>query len=96
MTNLFSSFDPNTRVLIINLPFNWISASICIFFIPQIYWLVDSQLVKTVKKIIIFVYEELRAVFGLFVLPGTIFIFISLFFFYFIFKLLGPYTLYFY
>jgi len=81
MTNLFSSFDPNTRILIINLPFNWISARICIFFIPQIYWLIDSQIIKTVKKIIIFVYEELSAVFGLFVLPGTIFIFISLFFF---------------
>jgi len=81
MTNLFSSFDPNVRIFISTLPLNWVSASICILFIPQKYWLIDSQFRKTLKKIIQFVSEELSAVFGIFVIPGTIFIFISLFFF---------------
>jgi len=81
MTNLFSSFDPNVRIFITRLPLNWVSASICLLLIPQKYWLIDSQFRKTLKKIIQFVSEELSAVFGMFVLPGTIFIFISLFFF---------------
>jgi len=81
MTNLFSSFDPNVRIFIIRIPLNWVSARICILFIPQRFWLVDSQFRKTLKKIIQFVSEELSAVFGIFVLPGTIFIFIRLFFF---------------
>ena len=81
MTNLFSSFDPNVRIFISRLPLNWVSARICIFFIPQRFWLIDSQFRKTLKKIMQFVSEELSAVFGLFVLPGTIFVFIRLFFF---------------
>merc|ERR1719209_837954 len=43
--------------------------------------LIDSQFRKTLKKIIQFVSEELSAVFGILALPGTIFIFIRLFFF---------------
>lgn len=81
MTNLFSSFDPNVRIFARRLPLNWIAARICILFIPQRFWLIDSQFRKTLKKIIQFVSEELSAVFGIFALPGTIFIFIRLFFF---------------
>jgi len=81
MTNLFSSFDPNVRIMILNIPLNWVSSIICILIIPQGYWLINSQFIKTVKKVIQFVSDELLAVFGVFALPGTIFIFIRLFFF---------------
>ena len=54
---------------------------ICVFFFPQIYWLINSQLSKSFLNIIIFLKKELDAVFGEFIIPGTIFIFISVFFF---------------
>jgi len=61
--------------------FNWISIIIVIFFFPQGFWLLNSQLSKSFLKIIFFLKKELIAVFGTTVLPGTIFIYISIFFF---------------
>ena len=60
---------------------NWSSIFICVFFFPQIFWLVQSQLSKSFLNIIFFLKKELDAVFGEFIVPGTIFIFISIFFF---------------
>jgi len=60
---------------------NWFSVFICVFFFPQIYWLTNSQLSKFFINIILFLKKELDAVFGETTIPGTIFIFISVFFF---------------
>jgi len=60
---------------------NWSSIFICVFFFPQIFWLIQSQLSKSFLNIIFFLKKELDAVFGEFIVPGTIFIFISIFFF---------------
>ena len=60
---------------------NWISVFICIFFFPQIFWLINSQLSKSFLNIILFLKKELDAVFGEMIIPGTIYIFISVFFF---------------
>jgi len=54
---------------------------ISIFFFPQIFFLINSQLRKTILKISEFLDNELKAVFGEISLSGTIFIFISIFFF---------------
>ena len=54
---------------------------ICVFFFPQIYWLINSQLSKSFLNIVLFLKKELDAVFGDIIIPGTIFIFISVFFF---------------
>merc|ERR1711944_326011 len=54
---------------------------ICIFFFPQIYWLINFQMSKSFINIILFLKKEFDAVFGQIIIPGTIFIFISVFFF---------------
>jgi len=78
---LFSSFDPNVKILSIQFILNWFSIFICVFFFPQIYWLINSQLSKSFLNIIYFLKKELDAVFGELVVPGTIYIFVSIFFF---------------
>lgn len=60
---------------------NWISIFISVFFFPQIFWLINSQISKSFLKIIFFLKKELIAVFGSLVFPGTIFIYIRIFFF---------------
>ena len=51
------------------------------FFFPQIFWLVNSQLSKSFLNIVLYLKKELNSVFGEIMIPGTIFIFISVFFF---------------
>merc|ERR1712083_652768 len=62
---------------------------IILAILPQPYWLVNSQYIITLKNIFVFIMDELRAVFGVFVLPGTIFVFISLLIFIFFSNFLG-------
>jgi len=81
MTNLFSSFDPNVRILSTVLALNWLAARIAILILPQSYWLVASQNIKRVISIIDYLKSELSAVFGRAVIPGTIHLYISIFFF---------------
>jgi F-type H+-transporting ATPase subunit a len=50
---------------------------------------VNSQYIATLKNIFVFIMDELRAVFGVFVFPGTIFVFISLLIFIFFSNFLG-------
>merc|ERR1712141_236683 len=50
---------------------------------------VNSQYIVTLKNIFVFIMDELRAVFGVFVFPGTIFVFISLLIFIFFSNFLG-------
>ena len=81
MSNLFSSFDPTVNMIRFRIRLNWLSRAIPLLFLPQIYWMVNSQLLKTIQNIINYLYEELSAVFGLVALPGTVFIFLRFFFF---------------
>jgi len=89
MSNLFSSFDPTVRIIGIDLILNWSSAIIGAIILPQGFWLVDSQPLKSVKLIISFLREELRAVLGAHSIPGCIFIYVSLFFFIFFSNFIG-------
>ena len=89
MSNLFSSFDPTVNMIRFRIRLNWLSRTIPLLFLPQIYWMVNSQLLKTIQNIINYLYEELSAVFGLVALPGTVFIFLRFFFFIFFCNLIG-------
>ena len=89
MSNLFSSFDPMVNILGFNISLNWLSRIIPILFLPQTYWIVRSHISKTIQNIIDYLYGELSAVFGLFALPGTVFIFLRFFFFIFFCNLIG-------
>merc|ERR1711997_1236587 len=51
--------------------------------------IVRSHISKTIQNIIDYLYGELSAVFGLFALPGTVFIFLRFFFFIFFCNLIG-------
>nr|YP_007026101.1 ATP synthase F0 subunit 6 [Calanus hyperboreus]AFU88791.1 ATP synthase F0 subunit 6 [Calanus hyperboreus] len=81
MTNLFSSFDPTVSIMSMSLSLNWLAASISVLFLPQTYWLVNSQIIKSFLKVMFYLKEELSAVFGATAMPGTIYIYISIFFF---------------
>ena len=81
MSNLFSSFDPMVNIIDFSLSLNWLSAAIPLLFLPQIYWITSSQILKTVQNIIAYPYSELSAVFGAVALPGTVFIFLRFFLF---------------
>ncbi len=60
---------------------NWLSILIVIFYFPQIYWLINSQISKSFLKIIFFLKKELLAIFGEINIQGTIFLYIRIFFF---------------
>jgi len=89
MSNLFSSFDPMVNIIRFRIRLNWVSRVIPLLFLPQTYWITNSQLLKTIQNIINYLYGELSAVFGLVALPGTVFIFLRFFFFIFFCNLIG-------
>ena len=89
MSNLFSSFDPMVNIINFNIRLNWLSAIIPLLFLPQSYWMTRSHILKRVENIINYLYGELLAVFRLVAIPGTIFIFLSFFFFIFFCNLIG-------
>ena len=81
MGNLFSSFDPNSRIFTVKISYNWIAALGGLFIIPQRYWLIRNQVTSRIKIIVKLLLAELTAVFGGFIVPGTSLIFLTYFFF---------------
>nr|ATN95392.1 ATP synthase F0 subunit 6 [Calanus glacialis] len=81
MTNLFSSFDPAMSVFSLNMSLNWMAGLIVVLMVPQSYWLLNSQLSKSLISVTAFLKNELGAVFGGGALPGVSYLFISVFFF---------------
>ena len=81
MGNLFSSFDPQARVLFISLGLNWVSCVGGLLLIPQLYWLTPNQLSQTISLILKGLSTELRAIFGGLSVPGLRLIFLSFFLF---------------
>ena len=80
MGNLFSSFDPRTRIFSLSLRVNWLAVISPLIFIPQLFWLSKSQIRKRVQGVIIYLKEELVALFGPLAIPGTFSLFIRIFF----------------
>lgn len=56
--NLFSIFDPSTKILSLN----WISTFIGLLFIPQIYWLIRSRLIFLIINFIIILWIEFKII----------------------------------
>jgi len=81
MSNLFSSFDPAVRLFSISISINWISCSIIIFIFPQLYWILGSQITKTLENLILYIEDELLAVFSNLSIPGTVYTFLVFFLF---------------
>ena len=79
MNNLFSSFNPNSRLLTVSLPLNWLSFFIVPLLIPKIYWVINRKPIVFMNNVINITSNEIRAIYGGFSQPGTILRFISIF-----------------
>lgn len=80
MGDLFSSFNPQT-VVVYEFAGNWLSSFSILFLLPQRYWLISNQYLNICRIIISGLISELRAVFGVFIRPGTLLFFVRLFIF---------------
>ncbi len=81
MGNLFSSFDPQARVLFFSGGLNWVSTLRAAIIFPQVFWLTKNQFRGRLMTIFKALLAELRAVFGGLCVPGVRIIFLSFFFF---------------
>jgi len=61
--------------------FNWSASLVGVVLFPQLFWVANSQISLSYIKVVLYLIKELDAVFNKTVVPGTIFIFITLFFF---------------
>lgn len=62
ITNLFSIFDPSTKILTINLSLNWLSIIFILLLIPYIYWLIPNNLNLIYKKILNMLFNEFKII----------------------------------
>lgn len=77
ITNLFSVFDPSTRIF--NLSINWISTFIGLILIPYSFWLLPSRINILWNNILITLFKEFKTLLGPSGQVGRSFIFISIF-----------------
>nr|ALO70534.1 ATP synthase F0 subunit 6 [Espanoliella jeanneli] len=76
MTNLFSSFDPSTNMI---LPLNWMSSFLGLLMIPPIYWMMPSRMSFLWIKIKITLHYEFLNLINNKKLKGMTLLFLSLF-----------------
>nr|AXS64992.1 ATP synthase F0 subunit 6 [Cerambycidae sp. 2 KM-2017] len=76
MANLFSSFDPSTNF---NLSLNWLSATLGLFLIPPMFWMIPSRLNLLWIQIITTLHKEFKILIGYKNSEGSTLIFVSLF-----------------
>ena len=81
MGNLFSSFDPRSRILFIELSYGWVSILRVLLLRPQYFWVAGNQLGAGFKLVIKLLLLELGAIFGGLAVPGVSLMFLSFFFF---------------
>lgn len=77
ITNLFSVFDPSSRI--ISLSLNWLRTFIGILLLPITFWLLPSRYSLLWNKILSTLHKEFATLLGPTSHPGRTFIFISLF-----------------
>nr|AXS65188.1 ATP synthase F0 subunit 6 [Coleoptera sp. 14 KM-2017] len=75
MINLFSSFDPSTSL---NMSLNWLSITLCIMFIPSMFWLIPSRMNLLWIKITETLHLEFKTLLGN-QIKGSTLIFVTLF-----------------
>uniref|UniRef100_UPI003002F20C ATP synthase F0 subunit 6 n=1 Tax=Hermonassa cecilia TaxID=2673479 RepID=UPI003002F20C len=77
MSNLFSIFDPSTNLF--NIPFNWISTILGIYFIPYSFWLIPNRHFYFWNFILLKLHNEFKTLLKNNYFQGSTFIFISMF-----------------
>nr|WHL46465.1 ATP synthase F0 subunit 6 [Sarbanissa venusta] len=77
MSNLFSIFDPSTNLF--NIPLNWISTLLGIFFIPYSFWLIPNRHYFFWNFILLKLHNEFKTLLKNNYFQGSTFIFISMF-----------------
>lgn len=77
ITNLFSVFDPSSRIL--NLSLNWLRTFLGLLIIPSIFWLIPSRFHIIYHNILLTLHKEFKTLLGPSNHIGSTFIFISLF-----------------
>nr|YP_010225794.1 ATP synthase F0 subunit 6 [Anaplectoides virens]UDD75291.1 ATP synthase F0 subunit 6 [Anaplectoides virens] len=77
MSNLFSIFDPSTNLF--NIPFNWISTILGIYFIPYSFWLIPNRHFFFWNFILLKLHNEFKTLMKNNYFQGSTFIFISMF-----------------
>nr|YP_008475487.1 ATP synthase F0 subunit 6 [Agrotis ipsilon]AGT18652.1 ATP synthase FO subunit 6 [Agrotis ipsilon]UIF93631.1 ATP synthase F0 subunit 6 [Agrotis ipsilon]UTT74683.1 ATP synthase F0 subunit 6 [Agrotis ipsilon] len=77
MSNLFSIFDPSTNLF--NIPFNWISTILGIYFIPYSFWLIPNRHFYLWNFILLKLHNEFKTLLKNNYFQGSTFIFISMF-----------------
>lgn len=75
--NLFSIFDPSTRI---NFSLNWIRIIYVLIFLPNLYWLIPSRYNIFILIIIKFLFNEFKVLIIKKINYINLFIYISLFF----------------
>ena len=93
MGDLFSSFNPQTTV-IFSFAGNWVACLSVLFIVPQGWWLSRGQKETLMKIALKGLMGELKAVFGVLIVPGALLFFQSMFIFILITNFLGlfPYV----
>lgn len=61
ITNLFSVFDPSSRI---GLSINWVSLILGIFLIPFSKWVINSRWVIIIELLVIKLYSEIKVLFS--------------------------------
>lgn len=77
ITNLFSVFDPSSRIF--NFSLNWLSTFLGILIIPSLYWLIPSRYNLIWNTILLSLHKEFKTLLGPISPNGSTFIFVSLF-----------------
>lgn len=77
ITNLFSVFDPSSRIF--NLSLNWLRTFLGILIIPSTYWLIPSRYHIFWNNILLTLHKEFKTLLGPIRANGSTFLFVSLF-----------------
>lgn len=77
ITNLFSVFDPTSRILSLSL--NWLSTFLGLALMPLLFWFMPSRYTLIWNKVTLTLHQEFKTLLGPTGHPGRTFIFISLF-----------------
>lgn len=62
ITNLFSIFDPSTKLFSINLSLNWLSILFIILLIPNLYWLIPNNINLIYIKLLNILFNEFKII----------------------------------
>jgi len=76
ITNLFSVFDPASRII---LPLNWIRIILFIMIISPVFWVTPSKTLTLINSVTIKLHREFKILLGGSSFSGRSFMFVSLF-----------------